>query len=102
MFNQINKNVVTILGIDTLPIGEQKGEMERLGTIVYGEVIERTLDILTEEDKDEFEKLIDINEDPEKMFEFLSDKIPDLEEIVKEEAEKLREENINIMDKIGK
>lgn len=102
MFNKINKNIVTTLGINTLPVEKQKEAMERLGAIVYQEVMLRVLDILTEEDKNEFEKLIEKDPNPEKMFEFLSNKITNLEEIVKEEAEKLREESAEIISEIGK
>jgi hypothetical protein len=102
MFNQINKNIVLILGINTLPVEKQKEAMERLGAIVYQEVMLRVLDILTEEDKDEFEKLIEKDPNPEKLFEYLFDKLPNFEEIVKEEAEKLREESAEIISEIGK
>ncbi|MFA6392784.1 MAG: DUF5663 domain-containing protein [Candidatus Paceibacterota bacterium] len=102
MFNDINKNIVLILGINTLPVEKQKEAMERLGAIVYQEVMLRVLDILSEEDKDTFEKLIEKNPDPENIFGFLSEKVPNLDEIVKEEAEKLREESAEIMSEIGK
>jgi len=102
MFNQINKNIVLTLGINTLPVEKQKEAMERLGAIVYQEVMLRALDILTEEDKDEFEKLIEKDPNPEIMFDFLLGKIPNFEEIVKEEAEKLREESVEIISEIGK
>jgi hypothetical protein len=102
MFNDINKNIVVTLGINTLPVEQQKETMERLGTIVYQEVMLRALDILTEEDKDEFEKLIEKDPNPETMFGFLSEKIPNLEEIVIEEAKKLKEESTEILGQIGK
>ncbi|MFA6251243.1 MAG: DUF5663 domain-containing protein [Candidatus Paceibacterota bacterium] len=102
MFNQINKNIVLTLGINALPVEKQKEAMERLGAIVYQEVMLRVLDILTEEEKDEFEKQIEKDSNPEAMFEFLSGKIPNLEEIVKGEAEKLREESAEIISEIGK
>ncbi|MFA7000355.1 MAG: DUF5663 domain-containing protein [Candidatus Paceibacterota bacterium] len=102
MFNDINKNIVLTLGINTLPIEKQKETMERLGAIVYQEVMLRVLDILSEEDKDAFEKLIEKDPNPENIFGFLSEKITNLDEIVKEEAEKLREESAEIISEIGK
>ena len=102
MFNEINKNIVVTLGINTLPVEKQKEAMERLGTIVYQEVMLRALEILTEEDKNEFEKLIEKDQNPETMFGFLSEKIQNLDEIVKEEAERLRDESAEIMSEIGK
>lgn len=102
MFQQINDNIIKTLGIDTLPVEEQKEAMEKLGTIVYQEVMLRVLDIMSEEDKDAFEKLIEANPDPEAMFSYLSEKVPNIDEIVGEEAKKLREESADIMNEIGK
>jgi len=100
MFNEINKNIIVTLGINKLPVEKQKEAMERLGSIVYQEVILRVLDILNEEDKDMFEKMVEKNPNPEILFEFLSNKIINFAEIVKEEAEKLREESAEIMKEI--
>ena len=102
MFNEINKNIVVTLGINTLPIEQQKEAMERLGAIVYQEVMLRVLEILSEEEKDEFEKLVEKDPSPESLFGFLAQKIPNLDEIVKEEAEKLRTESAEIISEIGK
>jgi len=102
MFNTINKNVVEILGINTLPVEQQKEAMERLGAIVYQEVMLRVLDIMSEEDKDLFEKLIEKNPDPEAMFTFLAEKVPNIDQIVNEEAQSLREESAEILSDIGK
>jgi hypothetical protein len=101
MFNTINNNIIKILGIDTLPIEQQKETMEKLGAIVYQEVMLRALDAMTDEDKDEFEKLIEKDPSPEAMFTFLSQKVPNLDAIAKEEAEKLHAESADIMSQIG-
>lgn len=101
MFNKINNNVIHTLGIDALPIEKQKEAMERLGAIVYQEVMLRVLELMNEEDKDAFEKLVSTNQDPEAMFTFLAEKIPNIEAIVGEEAEKLRTESGDIMSEIG-
>ena len=97
MQNKINGDIIKTLGIDRLPADEQKEAIERLGAIVYQEVMLRVLDILSEEDKDEFEKLIEKTPDPEIMFTFLALKIPNFEEIVNEEALKLRKEAAEII-----
>lgn len=102
MFQQINDNIIKILGIDALPTDQQKEAMERLGALVYQEVMLRVLDIMSEEDKDAFEKLIAQNPYPEIMFTFLEEKVQNIDDIVKEEAEKLRTESADIMSEIGK
>lgn len=100
MFNEINKNIIVTLGINKLPVEKQKEAMERLGSIVYQEVMLRVLDILNEEDKDMFEKMVEKDPNPEILFEFLSSKITNFAEIVKEEAENLKEEGAEIMKEI--
>lgn len=102
MFNEINKNIVVTLGINKLPVEQQKEAMERLGAIVYQEVMIRALEILSEEDKDEFEKIIEKDASPDNLLDFLATKIPNLEDIVKEEAEKLIDESKEIIGDIGK
>lgn len=102
MFNEINKNIVLTLGINSLPVEQQKEAMERLGSLVYQEVMLRVVDILTDEEKDELEKIIEKNADPEEMFGFLSLKISNLDQIVKEESEKLRTEATEIIGDLGK
>ncbi len=102
MFNQANNNIIEILGIDKLPAEKQKEAMERLGGIVYQEVMLRALDAMTEEDKDAFEKMIETNPDPEAMFTYLATKVPNLNEIVSEEAESLRTEATEILGDLGK
>lgn len=102
MFDKINKSIVEILGISSLPEEKQKDALEKLGAIVYQEVMLRVLDIMTETDKDEFERLIEKDPSPETMFTFLAQKVPNLDEIVIEEAKSLQEESAQILNEIGK
>jgi len=97
MFDTINKNIIEILGISSLPPEEQKEAMEKLGAIVYQEVMLRVLDDMNDADKSAFESLIEKNPDPEAMFAFLKEKVPNIEEIVKEEAESIRDESAEIL-----
>ena len=97
MQNKINDNIIKTLGIDTLPEDKQKEALEKLGELVYQEVMLRVLDVLSEEEKDEFEKLIEKTPDPELMFSFLALKVPNFEEIVNEETQKLKNETAEIM-----
>ncbi len=102
MFDKINKKIIEILGINSLPADEQKEAMERLGALVYQEVMLRVLDDMNDEDRSSFEQLAEKNQDPETLFVFLSEKVPNVEEIVREEAESIRDESAEIMGSIGK
>lgn len=101
MFKKINANIIDILGISTLPEEEQKNTMEKMGGIVYQEIMLRAIDLLSEEDKNQFEKIMQENPNPEAMFAFLEEKIPNIEEIANEEAEKFKADSANIMSQIG-
>jgi hypothetical protein len=102
MHNKIKNNIITTLGINNLPVEQQKEAMERLGGIVYQEVVLRALEKMDDEDKKELEEAIAKTPDPEIVISYLSDKVPDLEKMISEEAEKLREESAEIMSEIGK
>lgn len=101
MFEKINDSIIIILGIDKLPVDEQKDTMEKLGAIVYQEVMLRVLEVMSDEDKNTFENIVATNPDPESMFKYLAEKVPNIDEIVKEEAIKLRDDSANIMGAIG-
>lgn len=91
-YDEINKNIVVTLGIDKLPEEQQKETLERLGAVIYQEVISRCLDLISDEDKDAFIALIEKNPDPITIITFLSGKVSNLDDIVREEAQKLHDE----------
>jgi hypothetical protein len=97
MFNTINSTIITTLGIDKLPVEQQNEALEKSGAIVYQEVMLRALEEMSDEDKDAFEKLLESNPTPEIMFGFLSEKVPTIDSIAKEEAEKFIADSKEIM-----
>lgn len=101
MFNTINNIIFTTLGIDTLPQGQQREAMERLSSIVYEAVMLRALDIMNEASIDEFETLAETDPESEALFAFLSEKVPGLDVIAREEAEKLKPESVEIISELA-
>ena len=97
MLKESNENIIRILGIDSLAKEKQQEAVERLSAIVYQNVMLRVLDILDEKQKDEFEKEIEKNPDPENLFSWLADRIQNVDKIIEEEAQKLREESKDIL-----
>ena len=92
MFEQINNKIIETLGIDKLPKDEQKDRLEFLGATVYQDIIARTFSLMNEEDKDKFEEIVSSDDvSPEQIFSFLTERIPDLEQIAIEEANKYKE-----------
>jgi hypothetical protein len=99
-FNQANQNIISTLGIDKLSKEKQQEAMERLGTIVWQEVVLRCIDEMSDPDKESFEKLMGENPTPDKVFEFMSMRVKNIDNIIAEEAESLRAEAVDILEDI--
>jgi hypothetical protein len=101
MHTKIRDSVVDILGIKDLPVEHQEEVYSKLGTIVYTEAISKALDFLSEEDQSKLDEIIEKNPDPENIITFLAERVPELDSIVQNEAEKLKAEVATIMNQIG-
>lgn len=88
----IKKTIIDLFEIDKMAPEEAALMIERLGKLVFQKVLIRVLPLLSKEDMTEYEKIIDSQEGPEVLFKFFGDKVPNFENIVKEEAENLRTE----------
>ena len=99
--NPIQQNVIDALEINNLPSEEREEIIVRVGAIIYQNVLVKVMEGMTEKDKADFEKLLDQNAGPEKIFIFLKSKVPNLEQIIIEEATKFKSKTSSIMDQIG-
>lgn len=99
--NKMQNEIVKALGIDLLTPSEQQEVMARVGGMIVSRVMERAMDVLTEGDQEEFEKMLDAGQDPDKLFEFLAGKIPNLMEIISEETEKVKKEGEDMLKSYG-
>ncbi len=99
--NPIEQNIKNALNLDKLSPQEQQDIILRVGTLIYQNVLMRVMELMNEEQEDEFEKLLDANASPESIFEFLKKAAPSLEIIIGEEAAKFRDRSSNIMNQIG-
>lgn len=99
--NPIQKNIISALELENLLPEERQEIILRVGAIIYQNVLMRAMEVMTENDQDEFEKLLDKNANPEDIFSFLKDKVKDFEKIIDEEAIKFKNQASNIMDQIG-
>jgi len=101
MKNKMQQSIIHALGINLLPPNEQDAVMAQLGGLVFTAVMEKSLDKLQEKDQKELEGMIDSDESVEKLFDFLGDKVPNIQEIIKEEAEKIKTESIEMVKGYG-
>lgn len=101
MDNILKQNIINNLGISALPQEEQEEAMTRIGNIIFQGVLIRIIEVMSDSDKDEFEKVLsEKNGESEAVLEFLRLKIPNLNEIVNEEVAKFKQESVNFMKNI--
>lgn len=98
--DKIKKNLFDLFQIDKLPIDKGIETLDRLASLVFQAVLVRTLPLLSEEELTEYEKITDSGE-ADLLFKFLTEKIPEFETIIQEEAENLRAELAGEFDAAG-
>ncbi len=102
MPKSIKDNLISQLGLDDLSQEKKIELMMKWGDIVQKDIIMRVLKELPEEDKAELDKLLAIQgENFKEIYKFLEGKMPNLDDIVKEEIEKFREEIKDSAKKLG-
>lgn len=84
------KDLIDMFELDKLPPEKAAEMVERLGRLIFQATLVRAIPLLTEESQKEYEKLIDSDKGGEEMFKFLQEKVPDFNNIIKEESEALR------------
>ncbi len=96
-----NQNIIKYLHLEHLDEAKQEETLLRIGKVIFQAVMLRIMDILTEEEQKEFEQVLDnVGTDENRQSEimdFLKSKIPNLDEISKEEIIKLKEETVSVM-----
>jgi hypothetical protein len=89
--NTLAKDIIKEWGLEKLPRDKQVDMVERIGKMVYQAILVRSLDILSDKEQDEFDKLLDKDETtPQDVMAFLHSKIPTFEMLLGEEREKLK------------
>ena len=99
MDNNTATSIIRALGLDptTMAPEMQQEVLGRVGTLVYQAVLIRVMEVLSDEDVAEFEKLIDGWADQDKIFDFLKVKVMNLDDLIKEEALKFKNETMSTM-----
>jgi len=87
------------LGLQDLPDEKKEQLILKIGELIQQNIILRVLDELSDKEKDEFDKVL-AQEDGEKTLAFLQSKLPNLEEIFKEEIARFKETAIARMQTI--
>lgn len=93
--NQTQKTILDELGLSDLPEEKKEALMVKMTEVVLKRIFVETMDKLDEASQEEYSKLLEENAEPEKVEEFLKEKIPNYEEMLK----KVTDEFISDMKK---
>jgi len=98
--NNIKKDLFDLFKLDKMSPEKAEETLGRLANLVFQSVLVRSLPLLSEKDLVMYEKMVE-SEEADVLFNFLGEKVPDFENIIKEEAENLRDEMAKDMTEAG-
>jgi succinate dehydrogenase flavin-adding protein (antitoxin of CptAB toxin-antitoxin module) len=94
----LEANIIEVLGLESLS-DEQKIKMvQQMTDLAQKRLMLRVMEQLTEEEKDEFEKILGGQDVDLAAAEFIQNKVPNFDEMVKEEIVKVKQE---LIEKFG-
>jgi len=86
-----------VFGLSRLPKAVRDSLLEEIDAIVFRSVLFRVMIDLSDEDKDELHYILEsAGDDFEKPFNFLKEKVENLDEIIDEELQKIKEESLDL------
>lgn len=85
----LNENIIGLLGLESLPDAEKAAMLEKMTTLVQKRLMLRVMDSLKEEDA---KQMAEMEKNPQEILAFIAEKVPNFENIVKEEVVRLKEE----------
>lgn len=100
MQNEIRNNIITMFGINELPLEKQEETINKIGELIFQSVLLRILPAMPQEDQEEYNQLMENKVMPNELFDFFFAKVPNFLQIVTEESENFRRESAEILNKI--
>ncbi len=102
----LQEDITKELGLENLPEDKREEIYLRIGKIIYQNTMIRVVEILSEEEKDEFNNLLDgvtqENSESDKVLEFLRAKVKDFDDILTEEVVRFKKESVGVMKDVKK
>jgi len=89
----LRKNIIVELGLQDLPEERKLNLLSKMSELIQKRVLLRTIRSLSVADKQEFDKLLG-KENEQEIYQFLINKVPNIDEITDEEVIKFKEEII--------
>lgn len=78
--------LIQALGIQDLDAEKQQQILERTGAVIYQSIVTRAMEEMTDEQADEFEKMLEGEATPESVLAFFQANIPGFDQMIDEEA----------------
>ena len=92
----LQSNIINLLQLERLPLPQKQEIIDKATDLTSQRVIKRLFDQLKKKDEKELKKIEDKEES--QIWEFLFSKFSNIEEIIREEILKVKEELIDIAD----
>ncbi len=99
LLENLKEKIFDDLKLEGLSEKEKEDILQRMGRIIFEMALIRILDEMEESTAKEFEEFLEKNQEPEKVLKFLKEKVPNLEEILEEEARKFKSETFDLLKK---
>lgn len=91
MNTPLSKDIIKEWGLQSIPLEKQEEVVERIGRLLYQAILVRSLDILSEKEQDDLDKLLDKDDTtPQTVFAFLESKIPTFQDLMRDEKASLK------------
>lgn len=100
MPNLLGQDIVKDLGLDAMSPEKQEEILERIGSLIFQATLIRVLELMTDEEHDEFDEFFELNQgEPEKIFEYLETSVPNFGDILEQETEKFKKDGLDLINK---
>lgn len=93
--DKIIQKLMDELGLSNLPEDKKEELVAKMGEVILKRMFVATTDRLNPEDRESYGEMLDKGATPEKIEEFLREKIPDYEQAMEKVAVDFRNEMIN-------
>jgi len=89
---QLQKELLEELGLTSLPPDKQEEILIKMTEVLLKRIFVETMEKLSEADREAYEKMVDEKIDPEKIGEFLKEKVVNYDEMVQKIIVDFKEE----------
>ena len=93
----LQDNIIELLGLQTLPDERKQALVDKMTELVQKRLILRLMEQLADEDA---KKMAELEQTPVEMMNFVSEKFPNLEDIVNEEIIKVKQEMFEATEQV--